>query len=123
MVVGTIIQGIYQTARIAIKAYSRYNKYERKLFNFAYRGYPARVRRGAIHGHIVGQIAGNFINQGEEEFDDGFQQTTELPSSRPYDKTYRRPTRRSSSSYKRNSRFNRGCSKPNACQCQRCRNR
>ncbi len=45
------------------RGFARYNRYESKLFDSAYRGFPRSVRRGARHGYIGGTIAGSLISQ------------------------------------------------------------
>ena len=93
MVYGAIAQGIYQGARIAIRAIGKYNKYERKLFNFAYRGYPNRVRRGVIHGHVAGQVAGFLINEDDGINDDDGQNGNQVFTPSKYNKTRNRQSR------------------------------
>ncbi len=100
MVYGIIAKGIYQAARVGLRAYGRYTKAESKLFNYAYKGYPTRIRRGVVHGHIAGQVGGYFITKDNEVTGNGVQETTYGPSSNPLNKTYRGSAKRHSRRYK-----------------------
>ncbi len=91
-------QTIARIAGVVGRTFARYNRYESKLFDTAYSGFPRSVRRGARHGYILGSISGTLINQDDEGIgDDGqipFTRTPKVPSSRKYDKTYRRQSTR-----------------------------
>ncbi len=88
MVLSTVIQ----VGRIAVKAFVRYNKYEAKLFQRAYRGVPRGIARGARHGYVAGSIIGSLI--GDDTIVNGGnatpQKESELTPSRSQYKTRRR---------------------------------
>ncbi len=90
MVLSTVIQ----VGRIAVKAYLRYNKYEAKLFQRAYRGVPRGIARGARHGYVAGSIIGSLI--GDDTIVNGGnalpKKETEQSPSRSQYKTRRRRT-------------------------------
>ncbi len=81
------------------RAFARYNRYESKLFDAAYSGFPRSVRRGARHGYIAGSVLGSLINQDDEGIgDDGLSTSTRSPkvpaSSKYYQTRGRFSTRR-----------------------------
>ncbi len=95
MVYGAIAQSIGQIAGTIVRSIARYNRYESKIFDSAYRGFPRGVGRGVRHGYVAGSVGGSLINQQDPRKDNGIlsPQLDETPSGQ-FNKAYRRPTRR-----------------------------
>ncbi len=89
-----VLSAVIQVGRIAVKAYVRYNKYEAKLFQRAYRGVPRGIARGARHGYVAGSIIGSLI--GDDTIVNGGngvpKKETKFTPSRSQYKTRRRRT-------------------------------
>ncbi len=83
--------------RIGIRAFTRYNRYESKVFDSAYRGFPRSVRRGARHGYIGGTIIGSLISQDDVETENGFPEifSPYVEKTNKFKETYSRYPRRS----------------------------
>ncbi len=59
---------------IAARTFTRFNRYESKIFDAAYSGFPRSIRRGARHGYIAGSVLGQLINEDDGTGDNGFPQ-------------------------------------------------
>ncbi len=81
------------------KSLARYNRYESKLFDSAYRGFPRGFGRGARHGYIAGSVLGSLINDDDGTGENGFPQQGAPPKARKLREAYRRYPRRFSRRY------------------------
>ncbi len=110
-------------ATTVARGIARYNKYESKLFDSAYRGFPRSVRRGARHGYLAGTISGTLINKDDVGTNGGFQKpSNELPSSGQKYKTrsgYKGSHNRRFSKYYRRDNY---CPRPSSWNTKRSRN-
>ncbi len=97
-----VISQIIRIGYYAGKQFIKLNKAEKKLFDYAYTGYPSGFGRGARHGTVLGQIAGTLLQEDDGlESDNGFPQTFQpKPQAHKQYKTYSRQPGRYSRKYK-----------------------
>jgi len=92
--VGSTIGPAIRLLKLGFKAYSRYTKYERKAFNFAYKGYRPGIRRGAVHGHVIGStfggLAAEYIGSAQPETDKVGERRNNIqqPRKRRFNRSY-----------------------------------
>ncbi len=111
-----LVSTAIRIGRAAIKAAHTYYKAENRLFKYAYQGYPSRVRRGVIHGHIAGSVAGYFLNDdGVDDTEFGFPQAGDVPSTGKYSQTRQGRTRRTTGRYSSKQYHGKGCRQPCPC--------
>jgi len=102
-----LVSTIVRIGQVAARAITRYNRYESKLFDSAYRGFPRSVGRGARHGYIGGTIAGTLLGNDApdtpgNELQKPFQKSPKYASQTyQQNKTRRRQTGRCNPRYRR----------------------
>ncbi len=96
-------QTISRIFGVAARQIVRYNRYESKLFERAYRGVPRDIARGARHGYVGGSVVGSLISNPADDLSNGVP-TGSKPQTYKQRKTYSGKQRYSSGKYKYNSR-------------------